>query len=473
MRAGKSVLIAVFALLAAVANAGPATLPPLPQLDLSNTFPGVREQIRRAEAAARARPNDPEANGRLGMVVDAYEQYSAAEVCYRRAHLLAPAAFPWAYNLAYVEMKLGKYRDAAAAFEAALKIKPDYLPARLNLAECLLSTGELPESRALFEEIVRKFPDNPQAYYGLGRAESQQGDSEAAAAALRKAIELFPRYGGAHYALAMVYRKLGRTNEAKEQFAAYQANVSSTPPEVDPLRAAVQDLNQTPLRYLRLGIELEQAGDLQGAIQAHLKAIELDPDFVQAHINLTQLYARAGEYAKAEEEYRTAVRLNPHRADCYYNYGVLMFGLGKYAEAEQAFRQAIAGNPYYAQAHNNLGFLLQQQGHLQEALKEFEEAVKYQPDYRLARFHMGQILANEGDYKGAIEQFQKILEPDDAETPTYLYALATTYARAGDLANALNYMRKARADAAARNQTQLLAGIDRDLKTLEGNSSRR
>jgi tetratricopeptide (TPR) repeat protein len=472
MKAGKSVLITAFVLLTAAANARPATLPPLPQLDLSNTFPGVRNQIRKAEAAAHARPNDSEANGKLGMVLDAYEQYSAAEVCYRRAHLLAPAAFPWAYNLAYVQMKLGKYRDAAAAFEAALKIRPDYFPARLNLAECLLSIGQLRESRALFEEIVRKYPDNPEAYYGLGRVESQQGDAESAARTLEKAIELFPQYGGAHYALAMVYRKLGKGSEAQAQFAAYQANVANNPSEVDPLRAAVQHLNQTPLRYLRQGIELEQAGDLQGAIQAHLKAIELDPDFVQAHINLIQLYARAGEYSKAEEEYRIAVRLNPHRADCYYNYGVLMFGLGKYAEAEQAFRQAIAGNPYYAQAHNNLGFLLQQQGHLQEALREFEEAVKYQPDYRLARFHIGQILANQGDYKAAIEQFQKILEPDDAETPTYLYALATAYARAGDVANALNYMRKARADAVAKSQTQLLAGIDHDLKALENYSSR-
>ena len=467
MLAGRNALVVVTMLWSAAINAHAATLPPLPKLDLSNTFPGVNAQIREANAAALARPSDPNAVGKLGMVLDAYQQYAAAEICYHRANLLSPLNFSWAYDRAYVEMKLGRYRDASAEFQAALKLRPDYLPATLNLAECLLSIGQLPESRELFEAITRKYSGNPEAYYGLGRVEMQLGKVEDAAQALEKAIELFPQYGSAQYALAMVYRKLGQSGKASEHFAAYHKNVTTYPPEVDPLRAAVQQLDQTPLSYLQRGLALEQAGDLTGAIESHVKATEIDPTFEQPHINLIQLYARTGEYAKAEEQYRIAVRLNPNRSDCYYNYGVLMFGLGKYSEAEEAFRKAIASNPFYAEAHNNLGFLLQQQGHINDALGEFREAVKEQPDYRLARFHIGLILMDKGNYSGAIEQFRLILEPDDAETPTYLYALAKTYARAGDFPNALAYMKKARTDAAAKEQPQLLPGIDRDLKALE------
>src|SRR5574340_732793 len=194
----------------AATNARPAVLPPLPKLDLSNTFPVVSTQIREAYAAALARPNDSDAVGKLGMLLDAYQQYAVAGICYRRAHLLSPSAFSWAYDLAYVEMKLGQYRDASAEFQAALKIRPDYFPATLNLAECLLAIGQLPESRELFEAITSKYPENPEGYYGLGRVEVQQGKVEDAALALKRAIELFPQYGGAQYALAMVYRKLGQ-----------------------------------------------------------------------------------------------------------------------------------------------------------------------------------------------------------------------------------------------------------------------
>lgn len=450
-----------------------ATLPSLPKLDLTNTFPGVSAQIREANAEAQAHPNDADAVGKLGMALDAYQQYAAAEICYHRAHLLSPSTFSWAYELAYVEMKLGRYRDASAGFRMALKLRADYLPATLNLAECFLSIGQLAESRELFEAISRKYPGNPEAYYGLGRAEVRQGKLEDAALTLEKAIELFPKYGGAQYSLAMVYQKLGQPGKASEHFAVYQKNVTTYPPEVDPLRAAVQQLDQTPLSYLQRGLALEQAGNLAGAIEAHVKATQIDPTFEQPHINLIQLYARTGEYAKAEEQYHIAVRLNPHRPDCDYSYGVLMFGLGKYSEAEEAFRKAIASDPFYAEAHNNLGFLLQRQGRISEALQEYREAVKNEPGYRLARFHIGLILVDRGDYAGAIKQLRMILEPDDAETPTYLYTLATTYVRAGDFTNALAYMRKARTDAAAKDQPQLLPGIDRDLRALESDAGRR
>src|SRR5262249_39911155 len=124
-------------------------------------------------------------------------------------------------------------------------------------------------------------------------------------------------------------------------------------------------------------------------------------------------------------------------------------------------------NPYHSEAHNNLGSLYGQQGRLAEALHEFEEAVKNRPNYRLAHFHIGRILANEKRYDEAIQHLLKTLVPEDEETPRYLYALAATYARAGDLPSALKYARTAREQAVSRGQTQLLTSIDRDLKELE------
>jgi tetratricopeptide (TPR) repeat protein len=104
---------------------------------------------------------------------------------------------------------------------------------------------------------------------------------------------------------------------------------------------------------------------------------------------------------------------------------------------------------------------------LNEALQQFTEAVANRPDDRIAHFHMGRILANQARYVEAIEHFLKTLIPEDDKTPRYLYALGATYARAGDLPDALKYTRAARAQAAARDQAELLISIDRDLRTLE------
>jgi tetratricopeptide (TPR) repeat protein len=174
-----------------------------------------------------------------------------------------------------------------------------------------------------------------------------------------------------------------------------------------------------------------------------------------------------GQYDQAAEHYRAALDLDRNQADIHYNYGVLLLKQSKRQDAERAFQQALQINPYYAEAHNNLGSLYEQQGRLDEAFQQFTEAVENRPNYRVAHFHMGRILANQGKYDEAIQHFLKSLRPEDENTPRYLHALAATYARAGNLLEALRYARTAREQAAARGQTELLASIDKDLRTLE------
>lgn len=470
-KALRSHFLLLFLVVCVGGEALPTTLPPLPRLNLGNTFQTVRAQIDQAFAAAQAHPGDATANGRLGMLLDAYQQYGAAAVCYRRAHLLDSASYRWIYNLGFAEMKLGEYNQAAAAFRTALKLRPGELPPRMYLAESLLAGGAAKESGPIFRAIIAKYPGSAEAWYGLGRVESAEGNTQAAVAAFQKACQLFPEYGASHYALALAYRKLGEAQKAAPHFAAYKKNVTTVPPLVDPERQAVEQLNQGPLARMRRGRELAQSGNLEGAIAEYLAAIKIDPKLVQAHINLIQLYARTGNTAAAEQEYETAVQLDPNHADCYYDYGVLMFELQQDAKAEAAFRRAIEINPYYPEAHNNLGFLLAREGKLSEAMAEFRSAVAERPDYRLARFHIGQILVGEGKYPQAIQEFSKILAPDDASTPAYLYALGATYARAGDMVHAAQWMRKAHEEAAARGQTQLAASIDHDLKSIQQSSN--
>ena len=446
---------------------GRPTLPPLPELKLGTFSPSVNRQLQEAYSAAQAHPNDPLANGKLGMVLDTYEQYDVAAICYRRAHLLRPKSFRWIYYLGYVEFKQGQYDQAEKTFRAAILLNPTYLPAKLKLAECMLRVNNFKESGKLYKEIVEQSPENAEAYFGLGRTQAAAGAMNAALVSLNKACALFPQYGIAQYALAVAYRKLGKQKEAAEHFSLYKANTATIPPSGDPLRAAVKQLNQGAVAVMQRGLALAETGDVSGAINEQYKALAINPKLVQAHINLMELYGRIADYGKAVEEYQAAVRINPNRADCYYNYGVLEVKQRNYPEALRGFRHALQINPHYAEAHNNLAYVLAVQGHLNEALEEFQKAVADRPDFRLARFHIGQIYVSQDRYSEAIQEFQKILTPDDARTPSFLYALGATYARAGDRRNALLYMRKARDEAAARGQAPLLATIKNDLASLE------
>jgi type IV pilus biogenesis/stability protein PilW len=440
--------------------------PELPQLDLKEFDPAVREQVQEAYDAARANPHDAAASGKVGMLLDLYKRRELAAAWYERAHQSDPKAFRWLYYLGSLEIVQGKRAEATDALRAALRLDPGYLPARLKLADNLLAAGEWEEAGRIYEGIVKDYPETAEAYYGIGRIRAAQRDLTGAVESYRKACELFPPYGAAHYGLALAYRKLGDTAASEEHMKLRDASPNLVPPVPDPLRDEMRALDQGAWSHLRRGLALEEAGRIEDAIAEHEKALELDPDFSLAHANLIILYGRTNQPQKAEEHFRAAVRIDPKHADSYYNYGVLLIKEGKYVEAESMFRKAVEANPYHAQALHNLGFMLEKQGRLDEALQFYMKAVERQPSFPLAHFSIGRILANQRKYDEAISHFLLSLDPESESTPTYLYALAATYARAGNRQEALKYYGKAREQAVALGQAELLRSIDKDLRAL-------
>ncbi len=438
----------------------------LPPLVLDDVSPGVRDQIQEAYANARAHLND-DAIGRLGMVLQTYGLFKEAAMCYRRASQLAPSTFRWAYYLGVVETEEGDCDAAASAFRMALRIDPSYVPAQLRLANCLLTSADWNGSAELYTAIVQHHADNADAFYGVGRARAARHDLAGAAQAFSRACALFPNFGAAHYALALVHRSLGQVSQAEEQLRLYERNKDGAPPSSDPLLEEVRSLNQSATQQVQIGIQLERQGRLEESTTAHEKALKIDPQLVQAHVNLVELYGRLGQFEKAEEHYRAAARLDPGSYENYYNYGVLLLSVGKYQQAENAFRKAIEIDPFHAGAHNNLGFLLERQGRLLEALTEYRRAIENKPNDRQAHFNLGRVLVNAEKYDEGIRELEKTIEPEDENTPRYMYALGAAFARSGDRESALRYIRKAREGAVALGQSGLVASIERDLRTLE------
>jgi tetratricopeptide (TPR) repeat protein len=444
-----------------------SAVPELPRLTLDNFSPGIREQIKEAYSFARNHADDAGASGRLGMVLQTYGLLQEAAICYQRAIQLEPNSFPWTYYLGAVEADQGHCDTATATLRLALRIEPNYVPAKLRLAKCLLASADWDASGKLYSEIVEQYPDNADAYYGLGRVRSARRDLGGASEAYRKATELFPDFGAAHYALALTNRTLGRADQAEEQFRLYEKNKTGVPPAGDPLLGEVRALNHSATYQVQYGAELERQGKLEESAAAHEKALEIDPNLVQAHINLIQLYGRLGQFEKAEEHYRASIRIDPGSAESYYNYGVLLLSAEKYSQAEEAFRKTIEINPFHAGAHNNLGYLLERRSNFPEAEAEYRKAIENKPSDREAHFNLGRILVNQKKFQEGIQELKKTIEPEDENTPRYVYALGAAFARSGDRQNALRYIREARDGAAARGQSTLLASIERDLRTLE------
>ncbi|HEV2105195.1 MAG TPA: tetratricopeptide repeat protein, partial [Candidatus Eisenbacteria bacterium] len=120
--------------------------------------------------------------------------------------------------------------------------------------------------------------------------------------------------------------------------------------------------------WYETGCALEDGSPLE-ARAAYERALELDPELAEAHVNLGRLLHLAGERGRAEPQYREAVRLAPDDPTPHFDLGVLLEESGRREEAVHAYRQAILRDPDFADAHCNLGLLLESLGRRQEAVR--------------------------------------------------------------------------------------------------------
>ena len=443
---------------------------PVATVDVSGFELEIRRQITAAHRAVVARPRDAELNGRLGMILQAYERYEQAAVFLGSAHRLAPADFRWAFYLGIVQSELGRAGEAVKALQIAGQLRPDHLPARLRLAEALLADGQTVPSRDLYEEVLRARPGEALALYGLGRIAYFGGEREQSATLFRRAIEIYPGYGAAHYGYGMVLRDLGRTDEARQHLLLSQERRLERPSIDDPYLAAISELNLGATLHLTRGRALEAAGKIDESIAAHEKALELRPGLLQAHLNLITLYGRRGRSKDALRHYEAAMVINPALPELHYNYGVLQVALGEPRRAAEAFLETLRLNQFHPEAHHNYGVLIEQEGRLDEAAEHYRKALRERPGYRSAHFHLGRILVNQERVREALEQFQAALIPvpaaTDEEAPGYYYALGATWSMAGERGRAIAMLREALRRATVLRQTELSEAIRRDLRTL-------
>jgi tetratricopeptide (TPR) repeat protein len=442
-------------------------VPPLPRLALDLYPPAARESVAAAHTRASRHPQDADAAGAYGRVLQAWEQLDAAHDAYARARSLAPKTFDWWYLDGFVLQRLARHEDAAACFRQAVALRPEYLPARLKLLDELFATGASTEARALAMALLAEPRGEPVAHFYLGRLAAGEGDHAGAVEHLTRAIQLFPAWGGAHYALALSYRALGRADDARAAMALHAQYGNRWPGVEEPLLDGVAALRDDARALLVRGLRLADAGDIAGAIAAHEEALARDPSLPQAHSNLISLYGRAGDTKKAEEHYRTAVKLGMDTADTHYDYGVLLGMQQQWDAAAEAYRRAIAKNALHPRAHNNLGEILERQRNVEGALQEYRAAASSQAGFRLARFNTARMLLALGRTEDAVAELQQILEPRDAEAPRYFFALAVAHVRAGRKSEGRKWAAEARALAVQHGQSDLAAAIDRELAKLQ------
>jgi Flp pilus assembly protein TadD len=103
-----------------------------------------------------------------------------------------------------------------------------------------------------------------------------------------------------------------------------------------------------------LGNVLLKLGKVDEAVEQFRTALNMEPGEKLMRLNLAYALALQGNTAAAAAEFQELIRRHPQDPRAYNNLGRLLMGEGKLTEAIPLFREALRLKPDYGQARQNL-----------------------------------------------------------------------------------------------------------------------
>jgi len=168
-------------------------------------------------------------------------------------------------------------------------------------------------------------------------------------------------------------------------------------------------------------------------ISAARKALELDPDLVQPHILLGEVYQRQWQWNDAEAELKRALELSPNDARAQEQFAIWLLCEGRMDEALTWTQRAREIDPLGHSSITN-GFILFHARRYDEAIRELRGVEAAYPNH----WYLGFALIANGQPDEAIKVLERGLSTDRA--PTVMGLLVRAYAHAGRRADALRLL---------------------------------
>ena len=137
--------------------------------------------------------------------------------------------------------------------------------------------------------------------------------------------------------------------------------------------------------WFQKGLELEQTNAAsEEAIDAYLKAVELNASAAGALVNLGTIFFHKRDWKKSEQYYCAAIEADPNYALAHYNLGNLYDERNDPDRAYAHYHSALRIQPQYGDAHYNLALLHQGQGDMMKALSHWQTYLKIDPSSQWA-----------------------------------------------------------------------------------------
>ena len=388
--------------------------------------------LNKTRKAAELNPKDAHAYGIQGEIYEYEGKVDEAIKAYETSLSLAPNNARYLMSLGVLYYRQKQFAKAAAAFTSAWDADPKMAKAGYNAGVAYLNAGMSHQAEEILTRVVAADPQNGTVHIALGSALERNGKtaqaiesykngyncsaavSQKADAAAKAGVLYFNEgnYADAEIWLnnSLIVAKEPKTEHNLARVYVEQGRAAEALPYA---RAAADAEPQNAVYAFTLAQAFEAAGETESAVSSYQKAVELNPGYLDAMINLGALYDRLQRYAEAESILKTAVAedesnfeawnnlgnvyyhqkkndaavdaykkartLRPNDTTVIYQTALACFDAGRIADAERAFLDLIEADPQNAEAYNDLGNLYFQAGEIDKAKDCYRKVLEINP----------------------------------------------------------------------------------------------
>ncbi|HEX2958703.1 MAG TPA: tetratricopeptide repeat protein [Chitinispirillaceae bacterium] len=275
------------------------------------------------------------------------------------------------YEHALRLMRDGQFEKAETILEYLLNSWTHSVPLHLTLGDCARKAGRMHHAGEWYKSVLELDPDNFAAHCNYGSVMLVEKQFITAEEHFREAIRINPGKKQLFASLGTAIFEQKRFSEAAKYFREAQAGGSYDihngiallrallmGGESDPATKLIDTLSVqfpgSPQLYNAIGNAYREYGDQTLARDFYVKALQLQPDYAEAHYNLGCILRQWNLLDDALSCFKNAVKFDPQNVAMLVDCGETLQIMGLCDEAERVFKNALSIDATCAMAWDNL-----------------------------------------------------------------------------------------------------------------------
>jgi protein O-GlcNAc transferase len=280
----------------------------------------------------------------LASLLQQYDLHREAATYFRRAVELSPDDYRSYYGLGISYFQMRDYEKAKTNTGAALRLNPNLVQGSTLLGKIALEQGSLEEARKWLAESVVQNPANDHALFLLATIAIRESKYLEARGYLERSIAINSNIPEYYFSLVTTYHEIhdysGALGLARQALTRFPDNpdaffnvaieltfVNEFEQAEEYFRKSIEAFEKFPgqkytqtlaaAKY-KLAHQLLRGESSQEAVRLLQEVLTMDPNYLEAYVDLARLKIRLSEYQDACRLLERVIALNPQKEEAHY-----------------------------------------------------------------------------------------------------------------------------------------------------------